>query len=68
MASGAGSLGILIGGPVTYDGILQEKPWLGSGSRAIHQDIARTLTLVDRSLAIWMGIYALIILAIASQF
>ena len=68
MASGAGSLGILIGGPVTYDGMLQDKPWLGSGSRAVPRDISRSLTLVDRSLAIWMGIYALIILAIASQF
>jgi adenosylcobinamide-phosphate synthase len=68
IASGAGSLGILIGGPVTYDGMLQDKPWLGSGSRAVPRDISRTLTLVDRSLAIWMGIYALIILAIASQF
>ncbi len=67
MASGAGALKIMIGGPVEYDGEIQNKPWLGSGPRAEPQDINRTIGLINRSLLIWMIGYLIILSAILAQ-
>ncbi|MCY3769990.1 MAG: adenosylcobinamide-phosphate synthase CbiB [Gammaproteobacteria bacterium] len=60
MASGAGALGVTIGGPVVYEGKRQDKPWLGGGEPAQVGDIGRAIQLVERSLAVWMVSYALV--------
>lgn len=54
MASGAGALRIVIGGPVTYEGILHDKPYLGIGSPVESKDIARSITLIEKALVIWL--------------
>jgi len=43
-AAMAGALGLSLGGPVSYDGVLHEKPWLGDGRHdATARDISRAL-------------------------
>jgi len=54
MAAGAGSLGLLLGGAAVYHGRLEPRPVLGEGRPAGGQDIARALTLVRRSLLLWL--------------
>jgi len=62
MAVGAGALETKIGGPTVYDGELKDKPWLGVGESAIVGDIERAITLVGKSLVLWLPILVLIIL------
>ena len=64
MASGAGALEITIGGPVSYEGQLQHKPWLGEGDRAAALDIDRAIHLVNRALVIWIATYVLVLFAV----
>jgi adenosylcobinamide-phosphate synthase len=54
MASGAGALGITIGGPAIYDGINHDKPYLGVGTLAQAKDIQRSITLVEKALIVWL--------------
>jgi adenosylcobinamide-phosphate synthase len=54
MAAGAGSLGLTLGGSAWYHGALEQRPTLGSGRAPRARDIDRALTLIDRSLAIWL--------------
>lgn len=54
MAAGAGSLGLALGGPAWYHGALEDRPALGSGRAPQASDIGRALTLIDRSLALWL--------------
>ncbi|EXI70545.1 MAG: cobalamin biosynthesis protein [Candidatus Accumulibacter sp. SK-11] len=54
MAAGAGSLGLALGGAATYDGQRQQRPPLGEGRPASAADIPRALTLVRRSLLLWL--------------
>jgi len=56
MAAGAGSLGLLLGGAAVYHGRLEQRPVLGEGRPAGGQDIARALTLVRRSLLLWLAV------------
>ncbi|KFB76814.1 Adenosylcobinamide-phosphate synthase [Candidatus Accumulibacter phosphatis] len=56
MAAGAGSLGLALGGPAVYHGRLEERPRLGEGRPACGEDIARALTLVRRSLLLWLAV------------
>ena len=67
MATGAGALQCRFGGPVAYHGILQEKPYLGSGDFVVTDDIRRCLTLVNKSIVLWLFGY-LIILLVFTQF
>lgn len=55
MAAGAGSLGLALGGAAVYHGHRQERPLLGEGRPACGEDIARTLTLLRRSLWLWLA-------------
>ena len=64
MASGAGALKIRIGGPVTYHGVLEDKPWLGMGGDAQEPDIERAINLIQRSVAVWIVSYVLMIMLI----
>lgn len=62
MASGAGALKIIIGGPATYDGIKHNKRYLGKGQRAQVKDITRAIALVEKALVIWLFISATLFL------
>ncbi|MEW5757481.1 MAG: adenosylcobinamide-phosphate synthase CbiB [Pseudomonadota bacterium] len=53
MAAGAGSLGVLLGGPVSYHGAMQARPLLGEGRGARTGDIERALRLIRRALLLW---------------
>jgi adenosylcobinamide-phosphate synthase len=59
MATGAGALGIVIGGPVYYGGKLQEKPYLGLGRSAQAGDISRSIRLIEKALLVWLIVYAI---------
>jgi len=48
MTSGAGTLGIIIGGPTYYDGVLEDKKPMGVGHRATTKAIFAANRLVDR--------------------
>ena len=53
MASGAGALGLALGGPASYDGELEHRPPLGAGRRATPDDIVRAWRLVARTALLW---------------
>ncbi|MEF8700960.1 MAG: adenosylcobinamide-phosphate synthase CbiB [Candidatus Accumulibacter sp. UW26] len=60
MAAGAGSLGLTLGGAAIYHGRLEARPLLGEGPPASGDDIARALTLVRRSVGLWLAVALLI--------
>jgi adenosylcobinamide-phosphate synthase len=64
MATGAGALGIVIGGPVSYHGKMQDKPYLGLGRPAQAGDIPRSIGLIEKGLLIWLMGYAIILLVL----
>jgi adenosylcobinamide-phosphate synthase len=55
-AAMAGALGVRLAGPVAYDGVMHDKPWIGGGrSDAGAADIARALGLYWRGcLSLWL--------------
>jgi adenosylcobinamide-phosphate synthase len=60
MAAGAGALQVSLGGAAVYHGHLEVRPTLGEGRPAAAQDIQRVLTLVRRSLLLWLAVGLLI--------
>ncbi|QOY95168.1 cobalamin biosynthesis protein [Massilia sp. UMI-21] len=56
MASGAGALGISLGGAAVYDGELEQRPPLGTGPGATAADIARAWRLVLHTTLLWLGL------------
>ncbi|MBA9844324.1 MAG: adenosylcobinamide-phosphate synthase CbiB [Ralstonia sp.] len=60
MAAGAGSLRVQLGGAARYEGVEEARPSLGTGETATAADIARALTLVTRTLWLWLGALGLI--------
>ncbi|MDH5785962.1 MAG: adenosylcobinamide-phosphate synthase CbiB [Chromatiales bacterium] len=54
MAAGAGALGVQLGGPTRYHGVMVDKPLLGEGGAARGPDIYRAIRLVQRSLFYWL--------------
>ena len=64
MATGAGAMAVTIGGPVSYEGTLQEKPLLGQGNPARAADIPRSIKLVEKTLLLWLLIYAALLPAL----
>jgi adenosylcobinamide-phosphate synthase len=54
MAAGAGALGLQLGGPTSYHGVMTDKPLLGEGLPARGQDIERAIRLLQRSLLLWL--------------
>lgn len=60
MASGAGALGLSLGGPTAYHGQLLEKPLLGEGLAPRGTDIERAVGLVRRALALWLALILLL--------
>ncbi len=59
MASGAGALGIRLGGGAFYGGEWHERAALGEGRPADLGDIPRALRLVSRSVLLWLALIAL---------
>jgi adenosylcobinamide-phosphate synthase len=60
MAAGAGSLGLVLGGPAIYHGQVEARPALGEGRAPISGDIARALSLVRRGIALWLAAFLVI--------
>lgn len=56
MASGAGALGVQLGGPAVYHGVYRDKPYLGEGFAPGWQDIERAIRLVQRALLLWLSV------------
>jgi adenosylcobinamide-phosphate synthase len=56
MASGAGALGISLGGAASYEGEVELRPALGSGPAAAAGDILRAWNLVFRAALLWAAI------------
>ncbi len=54
MASGAGALGITLGGPAQYDGIWHQRVILGYGNEPTAVDIRRALRLLRHSIMLWL--------------
>ena len=64
MASGAGALGVLLGGSATYDGVLEQRPMLGAGSAPAARDIERAWWLVLRTTILWLAVVGIAALAV----
>ncbi|HEX8605630.1 MAG TPA: adenosylcobinamide-phosphate synthase CbiB [Pseudoduganella sp.] len=56
MASGAGALGLALGGAARYDGVIEQRPPLGSGVPAAAGDIERAWRLVRHTTQLWVGL------------
>jgi adenosylcobinamide-phosphate synthase len=54
MASGAGALGVLLGGKASYHGTMKERPVLGAGRAPNGADIERAIGLVNHGLWLWV--------------
>ncbi|MFS2081736.1 CobD/CbiB family cobalamin biosynthesis protein [Telluria sp. Tellsp131] len=54
MASGAGALGVQLGGAAVYDGVTEQRPPLGTGPDACAHDILRAWRLVWRTTLLWV--------------
>ncbi len=54
MASGAGSMAVMLGGVANYHGAREERPALGAGNAPGAADIARATTLVQRGAWLWV--------------
>ena len=60
MASGAGALGVSLGGSASYDGVAEQRPALGYGRPARRADIARAWQLVRSTTILWLAIACLV--------
>jgi adenosylcobinamide-phosphate synthase len=60
MASGAGALGLALGGAACYNGVVENRPLLGSGRAAAPSDIGRAWRLVLATTALWVGVAMLV--------
>ena len=60
MAAGAGSLGVQLGGAAIYHGREEIRPPLGNGPPPAAADLDRAITLVRRTLGLWLAVLFLI--------
>ncbi|UGQ47718.1 adenosylcobinamide-phosphate synthase CbiB [Massilia endophytica] len=56
MSTGAGALGLALGGAAVYDGELEQRPPLGMGMEAEAADIRRAWQLVALATLLWLGL------------
>ncbi|NGZ88580.1 adenosylcobinamide-phosphate synthase CbiB [Duganella aceris] len=56
MSSGAGALGVRLGGAAIYDGEVEHRPPLGAGEPATGADIRRAWELVARATMLWLAV------------
>ena len=54
LASGAGALGIKIGGALREDGMLNQRPELGIGEEVEVDDLRGVVGLIWRALVLWL--------------
>src|SRR5450830_1243014 len=66
MSSGAGALGLALGGAAIYDGEVEQRPALGAGRPARATDIERAWRLVAKTA--WLWIICAVIAAVALHF
>lgn len=57
MAAGAGSLGVRLGGTAIYHGQPEIRPTLGADAAPTADDIVRAITLIRRSLWLWLAAF-----------
>ena len=62
MASGAGALGVRLGGAAIYHGQIEARPALGQGAAPQGGDIARALRLVRHGVLLWLAVLAAVAL------
>jgi adenosylcobinamide-phosphate synthase len=55
MASGAGALGVTLGGAAVYDGEVEQRPMLGAGPAPGPDEITRAWQLVWRTTLLWIA-------------
>ena len=55
MSSGAGALGLSLGGAASYGGEIEQRPPLGNGQPAQARDIVRAWQLVARTTVLWLA-------------
>lgn len=60
MAAGAGALGLALGGEATYDGVVENRPPLGTGRAATASDIGRAWRLVAKTTALWLAVLGML--------
>lgn len=60
MAAGAGSLGVLLGGAAIYHGAEEIRPPLGAGPAPVAADLDRAISLIRRSLGLWLAVLFLL--------
>lgn len=56
MASGAGALGLALGGHAVYGGVPEQRPDLGRGRPAVAADIMRAWKLVAATTVLWLAV------------
>ena len=66
MASGAGALGVSLGGAAVYDGEVEQRPPLGLGPAACAGDILRAWRLVLRTTLLWAGVVCLLAIVLTA--
>src|SRR5690606_18614364 len=54
MAAGAGALGVQLGGPAMYHGVMHQRPILGAGPAPGTADVFRALRLVRCGVVVWV--------------
>ena len=64
MAAGAGALGVQLGGGAPYHEGWRERPVLGQGELAIAETIPRAVSLIRRSLVLWLAAAVVIMVAV----
>ncbi|MBS1216032.1 MAG: adenosylcobinamide-phosphate synthase, partial [Proteobacteria bacterium] len=63
IASGAGALGVRLGMPVARDGVLEDRPEMGTGDDADTAFLDSTVGLIWRALVLWLVLLGLVTLA-----
>jgi adenosylcobinamide-phosphate synthase len=63
LAAGAGALGVRLGEPLEYDGRVEIRPDLGLGDEADADHLDSAVSLVWRTVALWLAILLLLTLA-----
>lgn len=66
MSSGAGALGLQLGGAASYGGEIEQRPPLGEGATAVAHDIPRAWRLVRNTA--WLWVAALLAIAYGAQY
>jgi adenosylcobinamide-phosphate synthase len=60
MSSGAGALGLQLGGAASYGGEIEQRPPLGEGAAPLAADIPRAWRLVRNTTCLWLAIMLLL--------